>query len=96
MEAEGTWRELTDMINEMLENFTLHVRVLSGVSFAYALISSQVRSVSEVAKAVTLGDLGIDVELGAQGELLDMKYTINAMVARCAPPPFVRKISGFM
>ncbi|KJA22434.1 hypothetical protein HYPSUDRAFT_202227 [Hypholoma sublateritium FD-334 SS-4] len=65
VEAEGTWRELTDTVNEMLENFTLHVR-----------------SVTDVARAVTLGDLGINIELGAHGELLDMKYTINAMVAR--------------
>ena len=40
------------------------------------------RSISEVTKAVALGDLGKTVEVDVQGEMLDLKMTVNSMVAQ--------------
>ncbi len=43
-------------------------------------ITNQMRSISEVTKAVALGDLSKRVQLDAQGEMLDLKMTVNSMV----------------
>ena len=40
------------------------------------------RSISKVTKAVALGDLGKTVEVDVQGEMLDLKMTVNSMVAQ--------------
>ena len=40
------------------------------------------RSISEVTKAVALGDLGKLVNVDVQGEMLDLKMTVNSMVAQ--------------
>jgi len=45
-------------------------------------LTDQVRSISEVTKAVALGDLGKTVEVDVQGEMLDLKMTVNSMVAQ--------------
>ena len=45
-------------------------------------LTDQVRSISEVTKAVALGDLSKMVDVDVQGEMLDLKMTINEMV-RC-------------
>ncbi|KAJ6632273.1 hypothetical protein B0H10DRAFT_2206651 [Mycena sp. CBHHK59/15] len=45
-------------------------------------LTSQVRSISLVTKAVAYGDLSKKIEVGASGEMLDLKVTINEMVAR--------------
>jgi osomolarity two-component system sensor histidine kinase NIK1 len=45
-------------------------------------LTDQVRSISEVTKAVALGDLGKIVNVDVQGEMLDLKMTVNSMVAR--------------
>lgn len=43
-------------------------------------LTDQVRSISEVTKAVALGDLGRLVNVDVQGEMLDLKMTVNSMV----------------
>src|SRR6266852_2653689 len=43
-------------------------------------LTDQVRSISEVTKAVALGDLSKQVEVNVQGEMLDLKMTVNSMV----------------
>ena len=43
-------------------------------------ITNQMRSISEVAKAVAMGDLSKRVQVDAQGEMLDLKMTVNSMV----------------
>ena len=43
-------------------------------------LTDQVRSISEVTKAVALGDLSKQVEVDVQGEMLDLKMTVNSMV----------------
>jgi osomolarity two-component system, sensor histidine kinase NIK1 len=45
-------------------------------------LTNQVRSISEVTKAVALGDLGKLVNVDVQGEMLDLKLTVNSMVAQ--------------
>jgi osomolarity two-component system sensor histidine kinase NIK1 len=43
--------------------------------------TGQVRSISEVTKAVALGDLGELVNVHMRGEMLDLKMTMNSMVS---------------
>ena len=45
-------------------------------------LTDQVRSISEVTKAVANGDLSRTVNVDVQGEMLDLKTTVNQMVAR--------------
>ena len=48
----GTWRQLTDNVNQLAGNLT-----------------SQVRAISDVATAVTKGDLTRSIDVEAQGEV---------------------------
>lgn len=63
--VEGTWQELTDVVNILAGNLT-----------------SQVRSIAAVTKAVAVGDLSKQIEVDARGEILDLKNTVNGMVVR--------------
>ncbi|KAH9946794.1 hypothetical protein B0H21DRAFT_693032 [Amylocystis lapponica] len=45
-------------------------------------LTDQVRSISEVTKAVANGDLSRTVNVDVQGEMLDLKTAVNQMVAR--------------
>ncbi|KAJ7666798.1 hypothetical protein DFH06DRAFT_1085968 [Mycena polygramma] len=45
-------------------------------------LTNQVRSISEVTTAVAYGDLNKKIDVDVRGEMLDLKVTINAMVAR--------------
>jgi signal transduction histidine kinase/HAMP domain-containing protein/ActR/RegA family two-component response regulator len=62
--AAGTWRDLTDNVNQLAGNLT-----------------TQVRAISEVATAVTKGNLTRTIDVEAQGEVLSLKDTINQMIA---------------
>ena len=46
-------------------------------------ITSQVRDIAAVAKAVAEGDLTKKVKANAQGEVLELKNTMNRMVSSC-------------
>ena len=59
----GTWKDLTDSVNQMTGNLT-----------------SQVRYIAEVTKAVASGDLSKKVTIDVKGEIFDLKNTINTMV----------------
>ncbi|KAJ2935713.1 hypothetical protein H1R20_g1381, partial [Candolleomyces eurysporus] len=79
--VQGTWADLTRNVNKMASNLT-----------------DQVRSISEVTKAVAAGDLTKFVNVDVQGmsflsaliitahialgEMLDLKMTVNSMVAQ--------------
>ena len=63
LDVEGTWRELTGVVNRLAANLT-----------------SQVRSIAKVTKAVALGDLSKQIEVDCSGEILDLKNTVNGMV----------------
>ena len=45
-------------------------------------LTDQVRSISEVTKAVALGDLSKIVNVNVQGEMLALKNFVNSMVAQ--------------
>nr|WP_233575881.1 HAMP domain-containing protein [Saccharopolyspora rhizosphaerae] len=51
-----------------------------SVNFMAANLTSQVRDIAEVAKAVAAGDLTQKIDVDAQGEILQLKNTINTMV----------------
>jgi signal transduction histidine kinase/CheY-like chemotaxis protein/HAMP domain-containing protein len=61
--AMGTWRQLTDNVNQLAGNLT-----------------SQVRAISDVATAVTKGDLTRSIDVEAQGEVASLKDNINQMI----------------
>jgi HAMP domain-containing protein/signal transduction histidine kinase/DNA-binding response OmpR family regulator len=59
----GTWKDLTDSVNQMASNLT-----------------GQVRNIAEVTTAVANGDLSKKITVDVQGEILELKNTINTMV----------------
>ncbi len=61
--AVGTWRQLTDNVNQLAGNLT-----------------TQVRAISEVATAVTKGDLTRSIDVQAEGEVASLKDKINQMI----------------
>ncbi|HZH04990.1 MAG TPA: response regulator, partial [Myxococcaceae bacterium] len=61
--AMGTWRQLTDNVNQLAGTLT-----------------SQLRAISDVATAVTKGDLTRSITVGAEGEVAALKDNINQMI----------------
>jgi HAMP domain-containing protein/CheY-like chemotaxis protein len=61
--ASGTWKDLTENVNQLAANLT-----------------TQVRSIAEVATAVTRGDLSRSIQVEARGEVSDLKDNINEMI----------------
>ena len=51
-----------------------------NVNFMAANLTSQVRNIAQVATAVANGDLGQKITVEAQGEIFELKQTINVMV----------------
>ena len=43
-------------------------------------MTNQIRSIAEVTSAVAMGDLSKRVQVDAEGEMLDLKVTVNTMV----------------
>jgi HAMP domain-containing protein/CheY-like chemotaxis protein/signal transduction histidine kinase len=62
--AAGTWKDLTDNVNELA-----------------ATLTTQLRTIAEVATAVTKGDLTRSISVEAQGEVAILKDNINQMIA---------------
>ncbi|MEH2012578.1 hybrid sensor histidine kinase/response regulator [Nostoc sp.] len=62
--AAGTWKDLTDNVNELA-----------------ATLTTQLRSLAEVATAVTKGDLTRSIAVEALGEVAILKDNINQMIA---------------
>lgn len=65
--ASGTWKALTENVNQLAANLTI-----------------QVRAISEVAEAVTAGDLTRTITVETRGEVLALKDTINQMIENLA------------
>src|SRR6202041_723484 len=61
--AAGTWRDLTDNVNQLAGNLT-----------------PQVRAISDVATAVTKGDLTRSIKVEALGEVAALSDNINQMI----------------
>ncbi|MEW6732288.1 MAG: HAMP domain-containing protein [Acidobacteriota bacterium] len=62
--AAGTWRDLTDNVNQLAANLT-----------------TQIRTIAEIATAVTKGDLTRSIAVEALGEVAALKDNINQMIA---------------
>ena len=61
--VSGTWKDLTDNVNQLAGNLT-----------------GQVRNIAQVTTAVAQGDLSQKITVEAQGEVAELKNTINTMV----------------
>jgi signal transduction histidine kinase/HAMP domain-containing protein/CheY-like chemotaxis protein len=61
--VSGTWRGLTENVNQLAGNLT-----------------TQVRNIAQVTTAVAQGDLSQKITVDAEGEILELKDTINTMV----------------
>jgi signal transduction histidine kinase/CheY-like chemotaxis protein/HAMP domain-containing protein len=61
--VSGTWKRLTENVNELAGNLT-----------------RQVRAISQVTSAVAAGDLTRTISVEAEGEVAELKDTINTMV----------------
>ncbi|MGH7461937.1 MAG: HAMP domain-containing protein, partial [Longimicrobiales bacterium] len=61
--ATGTWKDLTDNVNQLANNLTI-----------------QVRSIADVATAVTKGDLTRTITVDERGEVDELKNNINQMI----------------
>jgi len=61
--VSGTWKRLTESVNQLASNLT-----------------TQVRSIADVATAVTQGDLTRTITVDAAGEVGDLKDNINQMI----------------
>jgi HAMP domain-containing protein/signal transduction histidine kinase/PleD family two-component response regulator len=61
--VSGTWRDLTESVNQLADNLT-----------------DQVRNIAQVTTAVATGDLSKKITVDAQGEIAELKDTINTMV----------------
>ena len=59
----GTWKDLTDSVNQMAGNLT-----------------AQVRNIADVTTAVANGDLSKKITVIVEGEIFELKETINTMV----------------
>src|SRR5215203_810302 len=59
----GIWKDLTDSVNQMASNLT-----------------GQVRNIAGVTTAVANGDLSKKITVDVRGEMLELKNTINTMV----------------
>ncbi|KAG1761159.1 hypothetical protein EDD22DRAFT_986577, partial [Suillus occidentalis] len=57
-------------------------------------LTDRVRSISEVTKAVTLGDLCKFVNVDVQGEMLDLKMTVHSMYRRYLMQAYVPDVLG--
>ena len=61
--ASGTWKDLTENVNQLAANLT-----------------TQVRAITDVATAVTRGDLSRSIQVRARGEVSRLKDNINEMI----------------
>ena len=82
--VQGTWADLTRNVNVRAETLIAPQGGESLTDYPAQKMANnltdQVRSISEVTKAVALGDLTRTVDVDVQGEMLDLKLTVNSMV----------------
>ncbi|CAG8476750.1 11004_t:CDS:10 [Diversispora eburnea] len=68
----GTWKLLTAKLTKCYNT--------DNVNTMAANLTSQVRDIADVSKAVARGDLSKKITVDVKGEILDLKNTINTMV----------------
>jgi osomolarity two-component system sensor histidine kinase NIK1 len=77
--VEGVWDDLTTNVNVSwiwFRPFLADAQKMAGN------LTEQVREIAEVTKSVARGDLTKTVNANVQGEILDLKITVNDMVAQ--------------
>src|SRR5204863_81564 len=74
VDVKGEILELKATINTMVDQLTDNVNQLA------ASLTTQIRAISEVATAVTKGDLTRAIKVGAEGEVARLKDNINQMI----------------
>ncbi|KAF7376833.1 hypothetical protein MSAN_00100800 [Mycena sanguinolenta] len=83
---QGMWKDLTDNVNASrraeLGMDSQDVTLASTPQQMASNLTGQVRSISDVTKAVANGDLTKTMEVDVSGEMLYLKVTINEMVTR--------------
>jgi HAMP domain-containing protein len=82
--VQGTWAELTNNVNVSQDCVSV-LRGRQELMYYQTMarnLTSQVRAISDVTKAVAAGDLSRTVEVDVQGEMLELKNTVNTMVAQ--------------
>ena len=67
--ASGTWKDLTENVNQLA-----------------ATLTTQLRAISDVATAVTKGDLTRSITVEAQGEVAQLKDTIERRRQKAVEP----------
>jgi osomolarity two-component system sensor histidine kinase NIK1 len=80
--VEGTWQALTDNVNvsdSSISSLLLSTQFLTILQRMARNLTNQVRSIASVTKAVAAGDLSQKVDVDVQGEMLDLKNTVNQM-----------------
>src|SRR5205823_3969863 len=65
---------------EVVPDTTLFRSLTDNVNFMAGNLTSQVRNIAEVTTAVQQGDLSKKITVDVQGEILELKNTINVMV----------------
>ena len=79
--VEGVWDDLTTNVNVSSPSNRASRSKAHGQKMARNL-TEQVREIAEVTKSVARGDLTKTVNADVQGEILDLKITVNDMVAQ--------------
>src|SRR3989454_56303 len=69
-DAGGAWAATLDSVKDLTDNVNLMAGNLTG----------QVRNIAEVTTAVANGDISKKITVDVQGEILELKNTINTMV----------------
>ncbi|KAK3818032.1 MAG: hypothetical protein JOS17DRAFT_689035 [Linnemannia elongata] len=90
VQAQGEISELKKTVNSMVEQLrtfaaevtrvSLEVGTEDNVNIMASNLTTQVRSIAEVTTAVACGDLSKKIDVQAQGEISELKHTINSMV----------------
>ncbi|KAI9321282.1 hypothetical protein BX666DRAFT_1849815 [Dichotomocladium elegans] len=89
VESGGEILELKNYVNDMVDQLRVFASEVTrvaredltdNVNTMAANLTSQVRSIAEVTKAVALGDLSKKIEVESGGEILELKNYVNDMV----------------
>lgn len=79
-DVKGTWAELTNNVNVSGILHSSNILLIFCSQTMATNLTLQVRSISAVTKAVAAGNLTQKVDVDVQGEMLELRTTINTMV----------------
>lgn len=84
-DLEGVGASRGSETQAALSDSSLFAQTVSVNQMAQNL-TLQVREIASVTKAVADGDLSKTVDIGASGEIRELKMTVNSMVSCCSEP----------